>query len=114
MTTTDVIARADELRINSVGDEQKARWVFELECRIAEIMGEAEPTWVFPSEEELLLTDRFEGVYLQYLMAMIDMAQGEGEEYVNDKAVFDQYFAEWKAWWIRNHRPAASGNWRVL
>lgn len=113
MKITDAIAAADELRINSISDEQKTRWVHELDCRIAEAMGKEFPAWEFPSERELLMPVPYEDIYVTYLVAMIDHCNGEGELYVNDMAVFDNKYSLALGWWIRNNRPASKGNWRV-
>jgi hypothetical protein len=114
MTYTDVIARADELRVNTVSDEQKHKWVYELECRIAEMMGKNDPEWIFPNgEAELLLPPRHDDVYVKYLVAMIDFASVENEQYANDTVVFEDAFNEARSWWIRNNRPASSGAWKV-
>lgn len=113
MTYSDVIARANELRINTVSDEQKNKWVYELECRIAEMMGKEDPEWIFPSNAELLLPARHDDVYVKYLVAMIDFSSGENEQYANDTVVFENAFAEARAWWIRNNRPTSAGGWKV-
>lgn len=113
MTTNDAIARADELRLNGVSDEDKARWLYEIECRVADVMGREEPKFTFPQEAELLLSPRFEDIYVKYLCAMIDSAQGEGEAYANDRVIFEDAWAEFKSWWIRNNRPKSGGQWKV-
>lgn len=113
MNYTDAIARADELRLNTLSDEQKHKWLYELECRIAEMMGEKDPTWIFPCHDELLLPARHDDVYVKYLVAMIDFANGENEQYANDIVVFEDAFDEARSWWIRNNRPVSSGAWKV-
>ena len=113
MNFNDAIARADELRLNTASDEQKTRWLYELDCRIAEMMGIVAPTWEFPCERELLLPEMHADVYVKYLVAMLDFYNGENDQYANDSAIFEHAFDEACSWWIRNHRPASSGNWRV-
>ena len=113
MKYTDAIARANELRLNTLSDEQKARWVYELECRVAEMEGKEEPEWNFPCDDELLLPERHADVYVKYLVAMMDFASGENEQYANDTVVFEDAFDEARTWWIRNNRPVSSGGWKV-
>ena len=113
MNITTAIAAADELRLNTVSDEQKTRWVHELDCRVAEVMGVEEPEWEFPSDRELLMPCPHEDIYVTYLVAMIDHYNGENELYINDVTVFDKQYELACGWWIRRHRPAPSGNWRV-
>lgn len=113
MKITDCIAAADELRMNTLEDEQKSRWLYELDCSIAEIMGKGIPAWKFPDDRELLMPAPHEEVYVKYLVAMIDYYNGESELYANDISIYNQAMKEARAWWIRNNRPASSGNWRV-
>ena len=113
MRFTEAIAAADELRINTVSDEQKHRWIYELECRVAEMMGRDTPKYEFPSDEEVLLPPQHQDVYVRYLVAMIDHYNGENELYVNDITVFEDAYKDASIWWVKHHRPASSGNWRV-
>ena len=113
MTLTQAIAAADELRLNSVPDEQKTRWVHEIDCRVAEAMEVEIPKYTFPSDRELLMVEPHEDIYVRYLTAMIDHFNGEYEMYVNDITVFKDAFNEAMGWWRRHHRPKSSGSWRV-
>lgn len=113
MKFTDAIAAADELRLNTVTDEQKHRWLYELECRVAEMMEREAPAYRFPSDDELLLPVQHQDVYVRYLVAMIDHFNGENELYANDITVFEDAYRDACAWWIRHNRPASAGNWRV-
>ena len=113
MNYTTAIAAADELRINTVSDEQKHRWIYELECRVAEMMGKEIPEYEFPSDEEVLLPPQHQDVYVRYLVAMIDHYNGENELYINDITVFEDAYRDACSWWIRHNRPTPGGNWRV-
>lgn len=113
MNTADVIAKADGLRMNTLEDEQKARWIYELDCSIAEIMDKPAPEWRFPDNRELLMPMQHEDVYVKYLVAMIDYYNGESALYANDITIYESAMKEARAWYIRNNRPKSSGNWRV-
>lgn len=115
MRMAEAIAKADELRMNSLSDEQKSKWLFELDCAVAEMMGSDEPVWDFPcdSERELLMPERYEDVYVKYLVAMIDYYNGESELYSNDISIYNQAMKEAGAWLIRRNRPASAGSWRI-
>jgi hypothetical protein len=113
MQINDAIVKADELRMNSLDDEQKARWLYELDCEIADMMGVSVPEWDFPCERELLMSTPHEDIYVKYLVAMIDYYNGEGELYANDITIFNDAYAKARAWWIRHNRPKSAGNWRV-
>ena len=113
MTINDVIVKADELRMNSLDDEQKARWLYELDCEMAEMMGVEMPRWKFPDERELLMGAPHEDLYVKYLVAMIDYYNGEGELYANDITIYNSALQAARSWWIRNNRPKSLGKWRV-
>lgn len=113
MTINEAIVSADNLRMNALDEEQKARWLYELDCEFAEMMGRDIPTFKFPEKRELMLGAPHEDVYVKYLVAMIDYYNGEGELYANDISIYNDAVSKAKAWWIRHNRPKSSGNWRV-
>lgn len=113
MKINDAIVAADELRMNTLDDEQKAKWLYELDCAVAEIMGKAAPTWKFPENKELLIPMQHEEVYVKYLVAMIDYYNGESELYANDITLYEQAMKEFRSWYIRNNRPRSAGGWVV-
>ena len=113
MKITDAIAKADGLRMNTLEDEQKAKWLYELDCSVAEMMGRDAPTWKFPDDRELLMPVQHEDIYVKYLVAMIDYFNGESALYANDITLYESAMAEARAWWIRNNRPKSVGGWVV-
>jgi hypothetical protein len=113
MRINDAIARADELRLNTISDEQKYTWVYELECSVCEMMGKEEPEKNFPEDIELSMPAAHEDVYVKHLCAKIDYFNGETELYANDSVIFDAAMAEARSWYIRKHGAKSYGNWRV-
>ena len=109
----EAIARADELRLNAISDEQKYRWVYELECSVCDMMGKESPKKTFPENFELSMPSEHADVYVKYLAAKIDYYNGEMSLYTNDMEIYNQAMAEAEAWWIRNNRPASGGAWKV-
>lgn len=109
----DAIARADELRLNALSDEQKYRWVYELECSVCEMMGKESPQKTFPENFELSMPSEHADVYVKYLAAKIDYYNGETALYANDLAIYNEAMDAARAWYIRNNRPVSSGGWRV-
>lgn len=108
----EAIARANELRINALSDEQKYRWVFELECSVCEMMGIDSPNKVFPEDFELSLPKEHADVYVKYLVAQIDYYNGEMAMYANDKAIYNEAMSQAEAWLVRHRKPKSS-RWRV-
>ena len=106
MKLLDAIAMADKLRPNALENDIKARWLYELEGEIAELMDVEISPNPYPkdSEEELLMPYPKDNIYSLYLCAMIDNALEDTQLYMNDMIVANNAIAEAKAWWRRHHR----------
>lgn len=115
MTITEAISRADELRMNTISDEQKAAWVTALDGQLAERLDTVPQDYNWPQEEaELLLPSPYDRVYVLYLCCQIDYYNNETALYGNDKAVYDAELNEALGWWRRGHCPMDSGNVKVM
>lgn len=115
MTITEVISRADELRLNTISREQKAAWVTALDGQIAERLDTVPRAYNWPEEDgELLLPSPYDRVYTLYLCCQIDYYNNETAMYGNDKAVYDEELSEALGWWRRNHCPPDCGNVKVM
>ena len=113
MRINEAIARADELRLNTISEEQKYTWVFELECTVCEMMGRASPKKNFPEDITLSMPSEHEDVYVKYLAAKIDYYNGESALYANDQAIFQDAMADARAWYLRNYGAKNYGNWSI-
>lgn len=113
MKINEAIARADDLRMNTISEEQKYTWVYELECSVCEMMGKELPKKNFPEDIVLNMPEAHEDVYVKYLCAKIDYYNGETDLYANDSVIYDEAMAEARSWYIRNHGAKSYGNWRV-
>lgn len=67
----------------------------------------------FPENIELLMPSEHEDIYVKYLAAKIDYYNGETALYANDQAIFEDAWANARAWWIRTHGARNHGNWIV-
>lgn len=113
MKINEAIARADELRLNAISDEQKYTWAYELECSICEMMGKSSPAKEFPKDIDLSMPDEHADVYVKHLAAKIDYYNGEMSLYANDMAIYNEAMENARAWWVRNHRPTVGARWKV-
>ena len=78
MTVTDTISQADELRLNTISDEQKAAWVMGLDQQIGERIDMASYVHSWPAGDgELLLPAPYDRVYVLYLCSQIDYYNNE-------------------------------------
>lgn len=115
MTVTETISQADELRLNTISDEQKAAWVMGLDQQIGERIDMASYVHGWPAGDgELLLPSPYDRVYVLYLCCQIDYYNNETALYGNDKAVYDEAISEAMAWWRRQHCPDYTGNVQVM
>lgn len=115
MKTSEAIANANKLRLNTLDDEQKAHWLHELDCDIAKMQGVPMPAFVWPTENaELLMPAPHEDIYVLYLVAKIDFYDQESGLYANDMAIFNAAYDDARAFWRRNHAPAKTKNWGVM
>lgn len=107
MKASEAIEQADALRPNTIDEDLKILWLYELEADLAEtLMIEEAPRPNYPDEDpELLMTKGHDQIYVLYLMAMIDNGNEETDLYANDFAVFNQAYLEARQWWVRTHRP---------
>lgn len=114
MRLKEAIKRADGLRPNTVGEEVKAGWVYELEGRMAQARHAPQPARVWPADSALSMPPPYDYVYERYLCAMIDLANQETDLYANDMALFESTYADAMAWWHRTHRTGPWRNWRTV
>lgn len=106
MELTRAIALANELRPNTLSDEVKVGYIFELEADFAEMMKKPIPENTWPREDvKLLMPFPHDTTYVLYLCAKIDYAQEDTALYMNDKAVANNAISQARAWWRRNNMP---------
>lgn len=114
MRLREAMARGDGLRMNTAPEEQKARWVWELDSQLGEMMGLAPRPFRWPEEDPVLrMPPPHEDIYPLYLVCKLDYYNMEMELYANDREIYDAALREARAWWRRNHRPGRGKNWRV-
>lgn len=113
MKVSEAITKANQLRINTLGDDIKAEWLNALEGEVAELMDVECPVNNFPEDQDLLMPREHEQVYPLYLVAKIDYFNGEFDLYNNDIVVFNDAFHKACAWYRRHNVPKSSGHWRL-
>ena len=117
-TIYEIQTRVSRIKPNNYEGTFFARWVAELDARIAldvmlmdiseceqlayhrqENFADIVPMLQFPHDE----------LYDLWLYAKIDAADGETELYQNDMAMFNAYFAEYAEWFVSTYDPAQNG-----
>lgn len=109
MTTPNkVIEIVDRLKPNSYSEEDKLRWINELEGMVQRLVIQADNIieYVYPDDmdRELMIPAPFEDVYSLFLEAKIDYYNKEIGNYNNSAMMFEAQFSEYKKDYIRKHR----------
>lgn len=112
ITAKDVIDAVEKVRPNAYSDEEKLKWINEVEGKIHdEIIKNSEigkdNEFVTVSSPDTLLTadSRFSQMYVYYLLAKIDFFDNEPTKYNNDLAMFDSTYESFACWHIRTYVP---------
>lgn len=117
MKLQEAIARTDKLKPNSFSDEDKVRWLSELD---GQIYNELVLTHCHPPDEqpqpftgytnadmdhELLVPFPYTNVYDYWLQSQIDLNNGELGKYNNTQAMFNAAFQTFSDYYTRTHMP---------
>jgi hypothetical protein len=133
MTPNKAIEIVDRVKTNSYNEEDKLRWINELDGMVkrlvfqwddtylksietqykngqiteeayTEIMNKAKP-YSYPEDmdRELLIPSPFENVYPLYIEAQIDFHNREYAHYNNSASMFEALYSEYKKAYIREH-----------
>ena len=115
MTLIEAINRIDSVKPNSYSQPDKIIWLSNLDWVVKnEIIDthEGGESIVFggynektPLETELLLPDSHSDIYIKWLEAQIDYANGEYGKYNNSTEAFNNLYAAFERYYNRTHMP---------
>jgi len=106
MTVEQCLRRVDALKPNAFTPEEKTRWLCELEARIRQEVWLCEPLEGQPDREtELTLALPHSQVYILWLVAQIDFANGEYNRYQNTYTMFNWAYSAYVRWFCQNYDP---------
>lgn len=114
MNITEIIAAVDKLRPNGYDQEEKTRWLSEVEGMVVDnILNMAEGNniefegynYESDAEKETLLPERFTDIYIHYLKAKIEMNDDELDQYNKEVMVYQAAYDQFAAWYRRTHMP---------
>ena len=115
MKLGDAISRLDELKPNGFSRGQKIFWLSALDATVKkEIIDShegAELVAFAPYDEHsaedtvLLVSSPYEEVYLRYLEAQIDYANGEYDRFNNSNAMYAAAYTAFSRAYNRSHMP---------
>lgn len=107
MTPNKAIEIVDGLKPNTFGDEDKLRWINELEGMVQRLVIQADEikqlSYADDMDKELLIPAPYEDCYTLFLEAKIDFYNKEIESYNNSALMFEAQYSEYKKDYIRQH-----------
>lgn len=117
MTTINkVIERVDAVKPNAYGEEDKTRWINQLDGMVQRIVMQKDEAvqYSYPDDmdKELLIPFPFEDTYVFYVMAQIDFLNREYDNYNNAMTMFNNAFEDFKKAYIRENMPKQHGNFK--
>lgn len=112
MTVSQVIQAVDEVKPNAFSNEEKTRWLNEVEGMVQTevLLFASEEVIAYSYEQdkdaELLVQPPHDKLYPAYLEARVDYANGEYEKYQNTMQMFNAFFGEFIRWFALTYSPA--------
>lgn len=115
MTIMDVISRIDEIKPNSYSQEEKVKWLSTLDGIIkrdiidTHVGGDGLEWKGYTAEENLftplLVEPPYDDIYLRWLEAQIDYANGEFDRYNNVLRAYNDMYTAFSSYYSRTHMP---------
>lgn len=114
MTVAGLIEKLLELRGTQYSEDTMVGWLNEIEGQVVEdVVNKAEGyavkfrplSYDLDAEKELTIPDRFQDVYINYVLSKLDFHNQETERYNNDVVMFNSAFDAYAAWFRRTHMP---------
>ena len=109
MTPNKAIEIVDSLKPNSYSEEDKLRWINELDGMVQRLVFQNDEDkikqYVYPDDmdKKLLILPPFDDVYTLFLEAKIDYHNREYANYNNSATMFEAQYSEYKKAYIREH-----------
>ena len=113
MKLNDLIEKITDLRGQQYSTNMIMGWINEIEGQVVEeVINQAEGfdkvfiplDYQLDHDTELSIPDRFQDVYINYLLSKIDFHNEETERYNNDVIMYNSAYESFSAWFRRQHR----------
>lgn len=112
-TIREVIGRIDDSKPNAFENEDKVRWLSLLDGKIAADVMMMSITEIQQfnysaddMDRELLVSFPHDDIYDYWLMAQIDLANGETDKYQNSAEVYNAAYSNFVRWFANTYAPA--------
>ena len=104
---SEILTLADHIRPNDLEASLKERWLREAEGLVQSELVGTPLSELFPDGSYVLSVPvPYDRLYLWYLCAMIDCAQGDAALYQNDVAAYNAAFHDYAKWLLRQKKCA--------
>ncbi len=115
MTIQDVLSRVDELKPSKYSEEQKIRWLSNLDLMLYEEVvqwhkdadgiehGPYDPE--HDLDAELMVPDPYSDIYILWLCAQIDYYNGDLHRYQNSVIAYNNALSAYADWFNRENMP---------
>lgn len=124
MKIIDAIGRVDDLKPNRYDEEHKVGWLSNLDLRVKDEIidtheGAEEISFVGYNVDtdkgiDLLVPAPYDEMYVHWLMAQIDLANGEYNKYNAEITMFNTLWEDYAKHYNREHLPKTAGKKRFL
>ena len=113
MTILEAIGQVDALRHNTFGQEEKVRWLGQVDGLVhRELISTHEGAGSFrgydaqtPLDQELLVPEPYDALYLHYLEAQMDYYQAEVDRYNRSMGMYQALLLAFANDYNRTHLP---------
>lgn len=114
MTVGELIERTIMLRGRQYDENVMVGWLNEIEGQVVDdVVNRAEGyeteyrtlSYAQDTERQLTIPDRFQDVYINYMLSKIDYHNQETERYNNDVVMYNSAYDAYAAWFRRNNMP---------
>ncbi len=110
MKIREAITQVDDLYANAYSEEDKIKWLQEIENKIyREVVltheNEVEMTDFSDDENELIAPIPYDSLYINYIIAQINKFNNETVRYNNAMTIFNQEYYEFANWYNRTNLP---------
>ena len=115
MSVRELIDYLDSMRVNTVSDEQKLRWIADFERLAKASVLDRYFVYDLPelsldsTEEELIIKPPFQRLYILYMLAMLSFEMDSREEYNSYIDGYNYEMACFMDYIARNNRVISSG-----
>ena len=124
MYAIDIIKRVDEMRPNSISAEQKAVWLARCDAQIFNELIITHKNAIhmrpFCGEDEgdaecmeMMVDKPYDAIYEYYLMAQIDLTNGDNDHYNNSMTLYNDALGKFARLWNRENRPLRAPKFKV-